>query len=110
MPAIAPSLTALLVDAGLDLTPVLRLVVALTAVLLCLGGQPILAGSLSLIAEPYRDPGARGLSLRVRRATGSDRYLAVGIGLGERGFGAAAALGPIPPLSTLPTLLRLPRR
>ncbi|CAN3985169.1 hypothetical protein [Kitasatospora purpeofusca] len=102
---IAAALSAVLIDAGLDLHPVLRLIVGAGALALTLGARLIVTGPLSLFAGRYRAAGARGLSLSVNRGQGPARHLAVGVRLGDRGFGLAAALGPLSPMTTLSALL-----
>ncbi|MFE4517659.1 hypothetical protein ACFRMQ_26070 [Kitasatospora sp. NPDC056783] len=102
---VAAALSAAVLDAGLDLHPLLRLAVAVSAVVLTLGGRLVVTGPLSLFAGRYRAAGSGGLSLSVSRGQGPARHLAVGVRLGERGFGMAAALGPLSPMTTLATLL-----
>ncbi|MER6360637.1 hypothetical protein [Kitasatospora sp. NPDC001527] len=102
---VAAALSTVLIDAGLDLHPLLRLAVAAGVLGLALGGRLILTGPLSLFAGRYRTAGARGLSLSVSRGEGPARHLAVGVRFGVHGFGLAAALGPLSPMTTLAALL-----
>ncbi|MFB7471328.1 hypothetical protein [Kitasatospora sp. NPDC056184] len=89
----------------MDLHPVLRLAVAAGLLGLALGGRLIVTGPLSLFAGRYRAAGARSLSLSVSCGRGPARHLAVGVRLGDRGIGMAAALGPLSPMTTLSALL-----
>ncbi|MEV7774516.1 hypothetical protein [Kitasatospora sp. NPDC086791] len=108
--SITAALSAVLVDAGLDLPPLLRLAAAIGAMVLTLGGRLIEAGPLSLHAGRYRCAGGRGVSVSVVRHRRPVRHLGVGVQLGGRGFGVAAALGPLPPGTDLPVLLGSVRR
>ncbi|MFB8239578.1 hypothetical protein ACFC58_23790 [Kitasatospora purpeofusca] len=102
---VAAALSTVLIDAGLDLHPLLRLAVAAGLLVLALGGRLLVTGPLSLFAGRFRTADARGLGLSVSRGQGPARHLAVGVRLGDRGFGLAAALGPLSPMTTLSVLL-----